>query len=252
MIDLRKRIKEGGNLPASFLYWTFNWKTTKGMKRKYIYILPLLILLAALNNTLSAKKAAIVNSYFPVYDNRSLVYSSSFGESITKYFRDGEFTVSSSNSDKFKYRQTLVIKEEGVYVKETYQYLKVLLFVKKEETYTYNKPMLRFPLPLIPGKEWKWEGEEYSKNGTSKVKIAGKVLGKEFVKTKAGSIEAIKIESVVEGSAGSKNIVTEWFAKDIGLIKAKIIVEGGGMMGFMRDFLGYGTLDFELTEIRNK
>jgi hypothetical protein len=242
----------GGKLLASFLYLMFNYQTIYGMNRKIIFILPLIFLLASLNNTFSADKGTTkATSYFPINDNRSLVYSSSFGESITKYFSEGEFTVSSSNSDKFKYRQTLVIKEDGVYVKETYQYLKVLLFVKKEETYTYNKPMLRFPLPLISGREWKWEGEEYSKSGASKVKIAGKVLGKEFVKTKAGNIEAIKIESIVEGSAGAKNKVTEWFAKDIGLIKAKIIVEGGGMMGFMRDFLGYGTLEFELTEIRN-
>jgi len=60
-----------------------------------------------------------------------LIYESSFGESVSKYFSDGEFTVSSSEADKFKYKQTLLIKKDGIYVKETYQYLKVLLFIKK-------------------------------------------------------------------------------------------------------------------------
>ena len=220
------------------------------MKTKFIYIILLLLLLAALNNTFSAKNKATIISYFPVNNNVTLVYNSTFGESITKYLKDGECIISSSNSDKFKYRQTLIIKEDGIYVKETYQFLSVLLVVKKEETFTYNKPLLRFPLPLISGKEWNWEGEEYSKNGTNKVKITGKVLNKEFVKTKAGIIEAIKIESIIVGSTNEKNRVTEWYAQNIGLIKAKIIIEGGGIMGFLRDILGYGTIEFELKEIR--
>jgi hypothetical protein len=51
----------------------------------------------------------------------------------------------------------------------------------------------------------------------------------ESVKTKAGTFDAIKLESNIEGS-NSKNEVTEWFVEGIGLIKAKIIIDGGGMM----------------------
>jgi hypothetical protein len=82
--------------------------------------------------------------------------------------------------------------------------------------------------------------------------ITGKVLNKEFVITKAGTFEAIKLESVVESSSNEKNKVTEWYAEGIGLIKAKIIIEGGGIMGFLRDILGYGTIEFELKEIRKQ
>jgi hypothetical protein len=227
---------------------------TNYLKNKFIYVLLLFLLSTALNNAFSPENKTNINSssYFPINNNLTLVYKSSFGESITKYFRVGEFTISSSEADKFKYKQTLIIKEDGIYVKETYQFLNVLLFIKKEETFTYNKPLLRFPLPLISGREWKWEGEEYSQNGTTKVKITGKVLNKEFVVTKAGTFEAIKLESVVEGSSNAKNSITEWFAEGIGLIKAKIIIEGGGVMGFLRDILGYGTIEFELKEIRKQ
>jgi hypothetical protein len=100
--------------------------------------------------------------------------------------------------------------------------------------------------------EWKWEGDEYSDGDKYKVKVTGKALDKEFVMTKAGRFEAIKLESIVEGSANSKNRVTEWFAEGIGLIKAKIIIEGGGLLGVLRDILGYGTIEFELNEIRNQ
>lgn len=223
------------------------------MKSNFIYIILLIFLIAALSgNSLKKNNDLISNSYFPINQNEELIYESSFGETITNYFRDGEFIISSSEADDFKYRQALVIKDDGVYVVETYQFVKIFLFINKEATSKYGKPLLRFPLPLLPGKEWEWEGDEYSDGDTNEVKVTGKVLGKEFVKTDAGSFEAIKIESLVEGSSDLKNRVTEWYAEDIGLIKAKVIIEGGGIMGFVRDILGYGTIEFELKEIRNQ
>jgi hypothetical protein len=99
---------------------------------------------------------------------------------------------------------------------------------------------------------WEWEGKEYSDGVTCNVKITGKSFNKESIITKAGTFEAIKLESVVEGSSNSKNRVTEWYAEGIGLIKAKIIIEGGGLMGTLRDILGYGTIEFELKEIRKQ
>jgi hypothetical protein len=105
---------------------------------------------------------------------------------------------------------------------------------------------------LLPGAEWKWGGEEYSDGDKYNVNISGKVIGNETVITKAGKFETIKLETIVESSSDTKNIVTEWYTQDVGLIKAKIIVEGGGFMGFMRDLLGYGTIEFELEEIRNQ
>jgi hypothetical protein len=221
------------------------------MKRNIIYILLLLLILAAVNNTFLAKNKTVIDTYFPVNNNKTLIYNSSFGESVTKISGDGDLTITSSKADKFRYRQKLIIKEDGVYVKETYQFLNILLFIKKEETYTYNQPLLRFPLPLTAGREWKWDGEEYSKNGTDKITITGKVFHKEFVITKAGTFEAIKLESVVESSTNEKNKITEWYVEGIGLIKAKILIEGGGIMGFLRDILGYSTIEFEIKEIRN-
>ena len=224
------------------------------MKSNFIYIILLILLIAALSGAslIKEKTDLISNSYFPINQDAALVYESSFGESITKYFQEDECIISLSESDDFKYRQALIIKEEGVYVMETYQYIKIFLFINKEATSMYGKPLLRFPLPLLPGKEWKWEGDEYSDGDTNTVKVTGKVLGKEFVKTDAGSFEAIKIESLVEGSSDLKNRVTEWYTEDIGLLKAKIIIEGGGIMGFVRDILGYGIIEFELKEIRKQ
>lgn len=224
------------------------------MKNVFFYITLILLLIFTLSDASSDGENSVANSnsYFPVNNKITLIYESSFGESNTKYSKDGEFTISSSEAVKFKYRQTLIIKDNGVYVMETYQFLKIFLFIKKEGTFTYEKPLLRFPLPLLPGMEWEWEGDEYSDGDVSKVKVTGRAFDKEFVTTRAGRFEAIKLESIVEGSDNAKNEVTEWYVEGIGLIKAKIIIEGGGVMGVLRDILGYGTIEFELKEIRKQ
>ncbi len=222
------------------------------MKSRSINIIALILLFTALNDASlnKDKTPELSSSYFPAKNSTELIYESSFGECITTYTQDGGLTISSSEADDFEYKQSLIITEDGIYVTETYQYLKIFLLIKKEATSTYERPLLRFPLPLLPGMEWKWEGEEYSDDEKFNVNISGKVLGTEFITTNAGTFEAIKLETIVESSSYTKNIVTEWYAEGVGLIKANIIVEGGGFMGFMRDLLGYGTIEFELQEIK--
>jgi len=224
------------------------------MKRRFINIISLFLLFAAFNGASLNKEnnPSTSNSYFPVNNTIELIYNSSFGECITTYTEDGGLTISSSEADDFEYKQSLIIKEDGIYVTETYQYLKIFLFIKKEATSTYERPLLRFPLPLIPGAEWKWVGEEYSDDEKYNVNITGKVIGNELVITKAGSFNTIKLETIVESSSETKNKVTEWYTEGVGLVKAKLLIEGGGFMGFMRDLLGYGTIEFELNEIRNQ
>lgn len=222
------------------------------MKIFLVCFTPLIVLLTALFGTFSSymKNENNFNPYFPVNNSVTLVYKSSFGECTTRYFRDNEFIISLSESDRFKYRQVLIIKDDGVYASEVYQYYKIFLFIKKESTLLYGKPLLRFPLPLTPGLEWVWEGNEIEDGDTTLVKVTGKSFNKEIISTKAGSFEAIKVETIVEGSSNTRNRVTEWYVEGVGLIKAKIIIEGGGMMGFLRDILGYSTIDFNLSEIK--
>lgn len=215
-----------------------------------IYFLFLIVFsLAALDRK---KNTAVSNPYFPVNNGVTLIYKSSFGESVSKYFQLNEYIVSSSESDDFKYKQTLIINGDGVYTKETYQYFKLFLFITKEANITYEKPLLRFPLPLLPGKAWECEGIQYSDGEANIVKVSGKAFSKELVLTMAGKFEAIKIESFIETSSDTKNKVTEWYAEGIGLIKAQIVINGGGLMGVLRDLLGYGTIEFELQEIRKE
>ncbi|MCW9096790.1 MAG: hypothetical protein OQJ93_05325, partial [Ignavibacteriaceae bacterium] len=143
------------------------------MKSRFINIISLILLFTVLNDaSLNKEKTPVLsNSYFPVNNSIELIYNSSFGECITTYTQDGGLTISSSEADDFEYRQAMSIKEDGVYVIETYQFIKIFLFINKEATSTYGKPLLRFPLPLFPGMDWEWEGDEYSDGDTSKVRV---------------------------------------------------------------------------------
>jgi hypothetical protein len=224
------------------------------MNRTLITTIPFLLLaMLGAGPHASEKTFILSHPYFPTNNGAVLVFESSFGESTTTYSRDGAYTISSSESDRFKYRQKLIIQENGVYAKETYQYFKIFLFVKQEATLTYGKPLLRFPLPLRPGAAWQWEGDECSNGDTNRVRVTGRALGLEVVDTKAGKYEAMKLETFVEGvSTSKKNRVTEWYVNDIGLIKIRIEIEGGGVMGILRDLLGYGKIESELKEIRRQ
>ncbi|MDP3444931.1 MAG: hypothetical protein Q8T08_18895, partial [Ignavibacteria bacterium] len=103
---------------------------------------------------------------------------------------------------------------------------------------------------MYVGKQWKDETIEYIDGDSGRVVLTAKVTAFEEVKTKAGNFNALKIETIVESANGSKNIITEWIAENSGLIKARIEIAGGGVMGWARDLLGYGILNFELKEVK--
>jgi hypothetical protein len=191
------------------------------------------------------------SNFFPTNRNISLIYNSSFGHTISKFYNTDDFLISGNEGDRFKYIQKIFITETGVYVNEVYQYFKVMIFISKEKLFTYNKPVLRLPLPLVSGKSWDWEGEEYSDGDTSVIKLSGRVLDKELVSTPAGNFESIKVETKISSSSGSENNIVEWYVENIGIVKAIISINGGGLMGMIRKVMGYAKIEFELKEIKN-
>lgn len=188
--------------------------------------------------------------YFPTYIKNKLIYQSTFGDLELKITKEKDNYVFGYDSDKFKYRQKLFVNEKGLFVNETYQKIKLLLLITKEGNYVYDKPLLRIPFPIAIGQEWSWDGKEFVNDETHTVKLKGKAARTETITTPAGKFETLRVESTLETSNGSKNILTEWYAKDFGMVKMRVIIEGGGMLGFARDVLGYGTIDFELKEIQ--
>jgi len=211
-----------------------------------------------LQNKLSEPSSTAVDNktfgsdYFPLNIKKTLIYNSSFGDLELKVTEEKKIHLFSYDSDKFKYRQKLFLNDKGLFVNESYQKIKLLLFITKEGNYVYDKPLLRIPFPVEIGQEWMWNGNEFVNDETHTVSLKGIASNFETVITPAGKFETLKIETTIETSNGSKNIMTEWYAKDLGMVKMNISIEGGGMLGFARDILGYGTIEFELKEIRDK
>jgi hypothetical protein len=222
------------------------------MTRKFEKISLLVCIIAAITIAGEKKGEKLYGKeFFPLSATTRYIYNSSFGDATTKASLVSGLVETRSEADNFKYHQKLEMRETGLFIHETYQYIKLLIFIKKENKVTYNKPFQRYAFPLFVGKEWKDQAVEYINGDSNKVYLSGKVLAEEDVNTEAGKFTAIKIETTVESETGARNIVTEWLAANTGLIKARIEIKGGGLMGFARDILGYGVITFELKEIRN-
>jgi len=188
---------------------------------------------------------------FPSNATKQFVYESTFGETNTIALIQGGHIETKSQSDIFKYFQKLDLKDDGLYVVTTYQWLKILKIFTKENNITYTTPLKRYALPLYVGLEWKDETTEIIDGEPNQVTLNAKVLAEEEIQTLAGKFTALKIQTIVESVDGSKNIVTEWIAEDIGLVKSIIEIKGGGITGLIRDILGLGKLKFELKNIIN-
>ena len=204
------------------------------------------------NYSTSSEDKTFGKEYFPTELKKTLIYDSSFGDLELKITKEKNAHIFSYDSEKFKYRQKLFVNDNGLFVNETYQKIKLLLFITKEGKYIYDKPLLRIPFPVQIGQEWTWDGNEFINDETHTVNLKAKATKVETITTPAGKFETLKVETTLETSEGTKNILTEWYAKDLGMVKMLVSIEGGGMLGFARDVLGYGTILFELKEVKNK
>ena len=114
------------------------------------------------------------SDYFPLDLKKTLIYNSSFGDLELKVTQEKNAHLFSYDSDKFKYRQKLFINDNGLFVNETYQKIKLLLFITKEGNYVYDRPLLRVPFPVEIGQEWTWNGNEFVNDETHTVSLRGK------------------------------------------------------------------------------
>jgi hypothetical protein len=192
----------------------------------------------------------ITGDYFPTHYKKILVYDSDLGKSVLEVKKEAYLNVFTFKGDDFIYRQKLQINEKGVFVKETYQKIKGLLVFNKEGTFTYSEalPIIKFPIEI--GKSWKWEGKEYDDENINTLNVTATVEKSETLKVPAGTFESLKLVTTITSSPDTKNTVTEWFAKNIGLIKMSANIVGGGIIGTARDLMGLGEIVFELKEIK--
>lgn len=191
--------------------------------------------------------------YVPYNEKLILVYTSSFNETKSQTDIVNNSVILENKADKFIYRQKFEMHSDGLYITETYQKIKVLLFFKVEKKVTYNKDLLKIPFPVKTGQQWSCDRTEYLDNGDSnKISLVSKCIGAEELKLKAGTFQTMKLETVIKSGDGSTNYIEEWIAPNVGLIKSRIKMTGGGLTGTVRDVLGLGELNFELVEIKSR
>ena len=196
-------------------------------------------------NDLFLTAVSLSNEYFPV-ENKQLKYESDFGDVSLKIDKENQFNVFTLEGDNFLYRQKLLVNEQGVFVKEVFQKVRVFLVINQEESFSYSELFPRIKFPLTNGKTWDWEGQELMEEETNTINLKANVIGKEQIKVPASTFETIRVETKIASTSGSKSIVNEWYAKNIGLVKMTANLEGGGLVGTFRDILGYGEIKFEL------
>lgn len=185
------------------------------------------------------------NDYFPI-ENKQLTYQSDFGDVVLRINKENQYNVFSLEGDNFLYKQKLLVNEQGVFVKEVFQKVRVFLVINQEKKFSYSELFPRIKFPLTGGKSWSWEGKEIMENETNTITLTANVVGSERIKVPAGTFETMRVETIIKSSSSSNNIVNEWYAKNIGLVKMTANLEGGGLAGTFRDILGYGELVFEL------
>ena len=227
---------------------------------KNLWVYPVILVTILLNYGLTIKNAPnkknnsfnntkISNEYFPVDVNKTMIYDSDFGETALSSTQENGYSIYTFKGDDFTYRQKLIINNEGVFVKETYQKLKVLLVFNKEGTFTYNEPLPRIKFPMLPGNSWNWKGKEYDDGEINSIELTARVEANETIQVPAGTFNTIKLVTSIKSSSGTENTVTEWFAKNVGLIKMSADIKGGGLIGMLRDLSGLGSIEFELAKI---
>jgi hypothetical protein len=157
--------------------------------------------------------------YLPYNEKLTLVYKSNFDETLSKTEIKNNIVILENKSDDFIYKQTFQVQDDGLYIAETYQKIKIFLFFKAEKKVTYNKNLLKIPYPVKTGQQWTCERTEYCDGDSNKVSLVSKCIGSEEITLEGGKFTTMKLETVVKSEDGSTNFVEEWIAPNVGLVK---------------------------------
>ena len=190
--------------------------------------------------------------YLPYNKDVILIYHSNFDETTSQTQIVNNIAILENKSDDFIYRQKYELRDDGLYISETYQKIHIFLFIKSERLVTYNHNILKIPFPLKTGQEWSCDRTEFCDGDSNHVSLVSKCVGTEELVVPAGKFTTMKIESTIKSTDGSTNFVEEWIAPNIGLVKVRAKIEGGGLTGTIRSILGYSQLVFELKEVKYK
>jgi hypothetical protein len=185
--------------------------------------------------------------YFPLNIGKVYHFDSNVGETTAEFKPDDNGVILTFDAPNMEYKQTLLQKDEGIFLTRT----ETSAFMFFGNDIKYTEPVLRIPFPVKQGDKWEWHALETEDEDTTKLTIKGEILGEEFVTTPAGKFKSLKIRQYVSSEGGSSNVLTEWFAPQIGLVKSHAVLEGQGITGMIQDLLGFDEVQFELVAFEN-
>jgi hypothetical protein len=185
------------------------------------------------------------HEYFPLLTDKVYHFTSNVGDTKAEFKPDGAGITLVFDAPGMEYRQTLLPMEGGIFLTRT----KTSAFMFFGNDIRYTEPVLRIPFPVKKGDAWEWHAFETEDEDTTKLTIKGRVIGEEFVSTPAGRFKSLKIRQYIHSEGGSSNILTEWFAPRVGLVKSHAILQGQGITGMIQDLLGLDEVRFELAAV---
>ncbi len=186
--------------------------------------------------------------YFPFDTKKVYHFESNVGDTEAEFTRFEDGVTLTYDAPNMEYRQTLVNESDGIFLKRTE--MKAFLFFGNDIKYV--EPVLRIPFPMKAGDSWEWHALETEDGDTTNLTISGEVLGEEKVFTPYGEFNCLKIRQHITSEKGSTNIMTEWFAPRVGLVKSHTQLEGSGLTGFIQSVFGYDEVTFELASVEVK
>ena len=184
------------------------------------------------------------SEYMPLNTDKEYIFETSLGEATSFVEEEDEKLILVFENSFATYKQELIKKEDGIYLTGTANEV-----VFSGSSITYSSPVLRIPFPLEIGKEWKWEGYEYYKDDSSRVTFEGIVQAEEKVETESGTFECLKIGLKISKPGRTPNLITEWLAPNIGVVKSSTSMSDKGFTGLVKSVLGIDNFEMLLLEI---
>lgn len=205
--------------------------------------------LKSITNTAPASdKVYNLEDYLLSEDTR-LVLDSDFGETLSRVEKNGNRYKDINESDDFHYTQELERREDGIYLVSADQHVDVFLFISKSMETSYPTPPLQLPAKLKIGDNWSWKTYKVEDEDSIFVTTSGRIEAEEKLFFPAGEFDALRIVFDIETSEGEKSEVTQWMTPNLGRIKMKVVMEGGGFVGTILSILGYDEIEFNLKEV---
>ena len=180
---------------------------------------------------------------FPLKDGLRWKYDSNLGEVVSWVELTGKKCTLISRAPHLRIKQHLLLSKEGVLM--TGGESKIYFITTRR---VYQPPLLRFPIPLAAGRSWSWQGKEIVNGKPMDCKMEGVMAGRETIRVPAGEFRCRKVKVTTVSDDGTSSS-TQWLAPGVGVVKAEIKIDVGGLTGFLLRLLGLDEFRLELKEI---